>query len=234
MLPRPRNHCGWKISESKHNNRISLKAYCSLHLICRSISPSAPIYIKTHLYIMLVRSQLTYCSQLWQPRLIKDIKCLKRVHRRDTKFVLQDHSSDYKTRLISLKLLPLMYRLELQSLVRATAMPHQMLHRPTWQLLHSKFCVLCSSQHQVHNKKQTVDQFQQNFTLTTVLLQQGSQIVELTASFRSIFIIQYIKTPLKTTFLEHFTVHFNLTNLCSLYIVCPCRNCVNTNQSVSL
>ena len=86
-------------------------------LIRRSISLSVPVNIKKHLYIMLVRSQLTYCSQLWRPRLIKDIKCLERVQRRATKFLLQDYSSDYKTRLLSLKLLPLMYWLELQDIL---------------------------------------------------------------------------------------------------------------------
>ena len=106
-----------KLYWSKHHNHISLKTYHSLHLIHRSISPSAPIYIKTQLYIILVRSQLTYCSQLWRPHLIKDIKSLKRVQCRATKFFLQGYSSDYRTRLLSLKLLPLMYWLELQHIL---------------------------------------------------------------------------------------------------------------------
>ena len=55
-----------KLPWSKHYCHISLKAYRSLHLICRSISPSAPINnIIKQLYILLARSQLTYCSQLW-------------------------------------------------------------------------------------------------------------------------------------------------------------------------
>ena len=62
---------------------------------------------KTKLYTTLVRSQLTYCTQLWRPHLIKDILNIERVQRRATKYILNDYVSDYKNRLLKLKLLPL-------------------------------------------------------------------------------------------------------------------------------
>ena len=58
-----------------------------------------------------------YCSQLWRPHLIKDITCLERVQCRATKFVLNDFTSNYKSRLTSLNLLLLMYWLEIQDLM---------------------------------------------------------------------------------------------------------------------
>ena len=64
------------------------------------------------LYLALVRSQLTYCSQLRNPHLIKDTTILERVQRRATKYILNDYTSDYKFRLLKLKLLPLMYMLD--------------------------------------------------------------------------------------------------------------------------
>ena len=33
-------------------------------------------YARKQLYLMLVRSQMMYCSQLWRPFLLKDIKML--------------------------------------------------------------------------------------------------------------------------------------------------------------
>ena len=50
---------------------------------------------------------------MWRPRFIKDIQLLERVQRRATKYILNDFTSDYKDRLISLELLPLMMFYEL-------------------------------------------------------------------------------------------------------------------------
>ena len=58
--------------------------------------------------LSLVRSQLLYCSPVWRPHLIKDIVSIENVQCRATKFILNDFSSDYKHRLVSLNLLPLM------------------------------------------------------------------------------------------------------------------------------
>ena len=92
---------------------ISAKAYRQLGLIRRTFSSSTSVRVKKLLYLSLVRSQITYCSQVWRPHLIKDITYLERIQRRATRFILNDFSSDYRTRLISLHLLPLMYLYEL-------------------------------------------------------------------------------------------------------------------------
>ena len=101
------------LSWSQHYSIISAKAYKQLGLIRRTFSSSVSIRAKKLLYLSLVRSQLTYCCQIWRPHLIKDITFLERIQRRATKFILNDFSADYKTRLISLSLLPLMFLYEL-------------------------------------------------------------------------------------------------------------------------
>ncbi len=63
---------------------------------------------KKVLYVSLVRSKLLYCSPIWHPRFLKDIKSFESVQRRATKFIPNDYRSDYKSRLPRLNLLPLM------------------------------------------------------------------------------------------------------------------------------
>ena len=80
-------------------------------------SSTLPVHLKKHLYLSLVRSHLTYCSQIWRPRLLKDIISLERIQHRATNYDLSDSHFNYKSRLVSLHLLPLMYWFELQDII---------------------------------------------------------------------------------------------------------------------
>ena len=102
---------------TEHYNKISCKAYMALNLIRRTLPPLTSTSLKRQLYLSLVRSHLTYCSQLWRPRLIKDIINLERIQRRATRYLLSNNQIDYKSRLTSLHLLPLMHWLELQDVM---------------------------------------------------------------------------------------------------------------------
>ena len=75
-----------------------------LGLIRRGFSNTLSVFNKKSLYVSLVKSHLLYCSIIWRPHLRKDIMLLERVQRRASKFLLNDYSSDYKSRLISLNL----------------------------------------------------------------------------------------------------------------------------------
>ena len=70
-----------------HLNFISSRAYKILGLIRRSFSSRLPLSSKKKLYLSLVRSQLTYASQIWRPNLLKDISALERIQRRATKYI---------------------------------------------------------------------------------------------------------------------------------------------------
>ena len=104
------------LSWSHHYNILCSKAYRTLGLLRRLFSSSCSVQAKKLLYISLVRSQLTFCSPIWRPHLLKDIKSLERIQRRATKFILSDRSKDYKSRLVTLTLFPLMYFFEMNDI----------------------------------------------------------------------------------------------------------------------
>ena len=98
-------------------NYITSKAYNMLGLVRRSFSNQLPVAVKKSLYLSLVRSHLLYCSVIWRPHLVKDILLLENIQRRATKYILNDFSSDYKSRLLSLNLLPLSMVLQLSDII---------------------------------------------------------------------------------------------------------------------
>ena len=101
------------LSWSNHISKIVSKAYKILGLLRRTFCSSNDITTKKSLYISLVRSQLMYGSQIWRPLLVKDMKAIESLQRRATKYnILHDYTSDYRSRLIQLKLLPLSMPLE--------------------------------------------------------------------------------------------------------------------------
>ena len=207
-----------RLSWSDHITSICAKAYRSLHVIRHSIS-STSSNLRFSLYLSLVRSKLSYCSQLWRPRLIKDIICLERVQRRATKFVLNDVSTDYKSRLISLHLLPLMYWFELQDfmyLIKCMKDPSDNFdiysHIPfvtsctrasSTKTLKHNFCRYSTTQHFYFNR--------------VVHLWNALPPVDITQSYPT------IKRQITNFLWDHFTSNFTLTlhALFTLYTPVP-------------
>ena len=107
------------LSWGKHYKSITAHAYKVLGLIHRTFLPSHSTSTVVKLYVSLVRSQLFYCTQIWCPHLMKDILSIERVQRRATKYILNDYTNCYKTRLIKLRLLPLMYLFKIQDILFA-------------------------------------------------------------------------------------------------------------------
>ena len=89
-------------------NIIMSMVYKVLYLLRRVFGAVKCVLAKKVMYLSPVHSQLLYCSPVWRPHLLKDIKTLEGVQRRATKFVLNDYSSDYRECLINLNILPLM------------------------------------------------------------------------------------------------------------------------------
>ena len=100
-----------------HYQSITSRAYKVLGLLRRVLSGSVSVSAKCSLYTSLVHSQLLYCSPVWHPYLLRDIRCLELVQRRATKFITNDPDMDYRHRLIHLKLLPLMMEYEIADIM---------------------------------------------------------------------------------------------------------------------
>ena len=103
----------WK---SHHLHMIS-KSYKLLGLLRRVFSSVTCIRAKKVLYISLVQSRMLYCSSIWCPHLLTDIRALENVQRRATKFILNDHLTNYRQCLVSLNLLSLMMIFEINDII---------------------------------------------------------------------------------------------------------------------
>ena len=107
------NNFRWRL----HYQQIISKAYKILGLLRRLFSTSISTRAKLTLYTSLVRSKLLYCSVVWRPHLLVDIKTLELVQRRATKFIVNSAGLDYRQRLIELHLLPLMMEFEMADIL---------------------------------------------------------------------------------------------------------------------
>ena len=96
---------------------IILRAYRMLGLIRRVFSSSTDVYTKCCLYLSLVHSKLLYCSPVWRPQYLVDIRSLETVQRRASKFNSSNSAMDYRYRLISLEMLPLMMEYEIADIM---------------------------------------------------------------------------------------------------------------------
>lgn len=112
-----------KLTWSLHIKVTVAKANKMLGFMRRHCVVNIGVDRKRLLYLTLVRSHLGYASEVWAPQTsISDIKLLEGVQRRATRFILQCNPDsrlrpDYKSRLLSLNLLPISYWLECRDIL---------------------------------------------------------------------------------------------------------------------
>ena len=88
-----------------------------LGFLRRNCAQMTDVLTRRLLYIALVRSHLSYASEVWAPQSSRrDLALPEGVQRRATKFILRDYELPYRLRLIKLNLLPISYWLELKDL----------------------------------------------------------------------------------------------------------------------
>ncbi len=218
------NNLNW----SSHLNLVCSKAYKTLYLLKRCFSTSIPCATKKRLYISLIRSQLSFCSQLWRPMLIRDIKKMESVQRRATKFIIGSSStSDYKSRLVHLHLLPLMYYYELADIMfmvnslknRSPSNHFDILSFVDIQASNTRSSDKISLKHTLSSTK-----FDQQFYFNRVpRLWNKLPSIDLSPSSNT------IKLNLHKYLWSHFLENFDPNITCSFHFSCPCGNCLGVN-----
>ena len=103
----------WK----SHYLFILPKSYKILGLLRRVFSSVNCVRAKKVLYLSLVRSKLLYCSPIWRPHLLSDVRALGKCAEKSYKFNLNDSLSNYCLRLMNLNLLPLMMVFEMNDII---------------------------------------------------------------------------------------------------------------------
>lgn len=218
------------LSWSDHISRITSNAYKILGLLRRTFASSNNVTTKKNLYISLVRSQLTYGSQVWRPLLLKDLNPIEHIQRRATKYILNDYTSDYRSRLIMLNLLPMSMLLELNDIcffVRSLKLRES----PNHSFNISSYVSFSQNNTRSGTYKKLIqppishNRDKQFYFYRLPHLWNSLPPIDLNLSLIS------IKKQLKEIFWKSFLAKFNPDVSCSYYFSCPCPRCFSQPKS---
>ena len=211
-----------------HYQKIFSKVYQILGLLRRSFVSELPVVCKRKLFTSLVLPHLTFCSPVWRPFLVKDIKTLEKIQRRATKYILgSDPSFDYKDRLVSLSMFPLMYTLELTDILFFIFC----VTNPKHNLPILQSFSFCSS------NTRSAQSFKLNLNSFTTLVEHNlfsCRVPRLWNSLPSLDLslsLHSIKTLLKKYLWYHFINNFNPLDPCTFHYLCPCSKCSQVPNS---
>jgi hypothetical protein len=109
---------------SDHIAIVKSKAMRNLGLIKRTLGDHAKLETKKLLYVTLVRSCVSYATQVWCPTNKRDIISLESIQRQATKYFLGYNNDTYVLRLNKTNLLPLTYIREMHDLILFYNMVH--------------------------------------------------------------------------------------------------------------
>ena len=210
-------NCQW----SSHYQMIVSKAYKMLGMLRRMFSSSIAISAKRSLYLSLVRSQLLYCSPLWHPHLLTDIKCLETVQRRATRFIVNDVTMDYKDRLIRLRLLPLMMEFEISDIIFLV----KSMKNPSTHFNIYNFIQCCSHSTRSSSSFKIRHSISRNNTLGNFYFNRIPRLWNSLPPLDINLSLPVIKSLLRNHFWNYFTSHFNSDNVCTYHYLCPCHSC---------
>ena len=217
------------LSWSHHVTMITSKAYKILGLIRRTFCSSTNVTTKKRLYISLVRSQFLYGSQIWRPLQHKDMKSIESVQRRATKFILNDYTSDYRSRLIKLQLLPLSMLLEFNDICFFVKSLKLTSDDNSFDI--TKYITFSHNRTRSGSYRKLVQPLvrsnrdKQFYFNRLPYLWNSLPPIDLELSYTT------IKRKLRDIFWNSFLTNFNPENNCSFYCNCLCPRCFNNPKS---
>ena len=154
-----------------------------------------------------MRSKLLYNSPLWRPQFIKDIIVFEQIQRRATKYILNDYTSPYKERLISLNLLPIMMQFELNDIMFFI----NCLKHPTKAFNVYEYVSLSS-----------------HTTSSSTTLKLTHAITRTNTERHLNMSLSSIKKALKHFLWQEFIQKLSSDNPCTFHFVCPCAKCLHS------
>ena len=174
----------------------------------------------------LVRSILTYCSPVWRPYLLTDINSLERIQRRATKYVLNDYTNDYKSRLMNLNILPLMYTYEIANilfLIKSIRNPTNSFNINNYITFYTGSSRLAKA-HKLQHSYSANNISRHSYFNRISRLWNALPVINLNLS------IDIIKKRLRSFLFSHFITNFDPANSCTLHFLCPCSRCQSLLQ----
>ena len=145
----------------------------------------------------------------------------KLLQRRATKYILNDFKSDYKSRLISLNLLPLTTWLEMQDVVffiKCLKEPSDNFDIFQYVSFSSSCTRATSNKRMIYNKCNTT-KYQHFYFNRIARIWNALPSIDTTGSMMT------IKRRIKQIFWSYFLQSFDVDNICSWNISCPCPLC---------
>ena len=207
-----------------HYQFIIPKAYKMLGLLRRVFSSVMCVSLKHSLYLSFVHSKLLYCSPLWRPHLLTNIKSLETVQRRATKFIMDDASMNYRDCLLRLNMLPLMMEFETADILfLIKSIKYPSIHfNITHFISFSSSNTRSSSAFKIQHKR-TKSNVQGHFYLNRI-----PRLWNSLPSLDTNLSTSTVNSKLRQFFWNHFISNFDSHNPCTFHYLCPCLNCLIT------
>ena len=171
--------------------------------------------------VPLDRSKILYCSQLWRPHLITDIKSLETVQRRATRFILKDTSLNYKERLLNLKILPLMMEYEINDVIFFV----KCIKQPTKYFNINEFVSFSTSNTRSSTSLKLRHSVSRNNYLSHFYFNRLPRLWNSLPCIDTDLSIATIRSKLHQYLWSKFITNFDPNGVCTYHYLCPCLTC---------